>query len=125
MGNFKETREELKNYILARTPLIIIETSERERAERMLLSICKELTTDMYYYTETKQVIKIGSSTSNSIDVANDPLLFIADIFKKKNNVMTKPIHSNALACQLHIFIIVSIKLAIIRFFTYIIVFLL
>lgn len=88
MGNFKETREELKNYILARTPLIIIETSERERAERMLLSICKELTTDMYYYTETKQVIKIGSSTSNSIDVANDPLLFIADIFKKKNNVI-------------------------------------
>lgn len=88
MGNFHEVREEVKNYILARTPLIIIETSERERTERILSSICNELSTDMYYYTETKQVITLGGNSNESYDVANDPLLFAADIFKKKRKVI-------------------------------------
>lgn len=88
MGNFHEVREEVKNYILARTPLIIIETSERERAERILSSICNELSTDMYYYTETKQVVTLGGNSNESYDVANDPLLFAADIFKKKRKVI-------------------------------------
>lgn len=88
MGNFHEIREEVKNYILARIPLIIIETSERERAERILLSICKELSTDMYYYTETKQVVRIGSPNEENFDVANDPLLFAADMFKKKRKII-------------------------------------
>ena len=35
MGNFNTTRKELKNYIFARVPLVIINSSERERIDTL------------------------------------------------------------------------------------------
>ena len=43
MGNYRSTKAEINNYICARTPLIIVDSSERERVERMLKEIAREL----------------------------------------------------------------------------------
>lgn len=83
MSNFQQVKKEVTSYILARTPLIIIETSERERAERMLSAIASELSTEIYYYTETTQVTHIGGSASR-LDVSSDPLGYISELFLKK-----------------------------------------
>ena len=39
MGNYSSTKAEINNYIRARTPLIIVDSSERERVERILKEI--------------------------------------------------------------------------------------
>ena len=87
MGNFQTIKGEVTSYIRSRVPLIIIETSERERAERMLSSIASELSTEITYYTETTQVIHLGGSGSR-LDVSSDPLGYIADLFLKKRKVI-------------------------------------
>ena len=43
MGNFEATKQEVKNHLFARVPLIIIRTSERERVERMMRIISQEM----------------------------------------------------------------------------------
>lgn len=83
MSNYLETKEEVKNYIIARTPLIIIDSSERERVERMLASISSELGIDIFYYTDSKQVIQLNSSAPG-VDAENDPLGFMTSFFRKK-----------------------------------------
>ena len=88
MSNYSVTKEEIKNYIIARTPLIIVNSSERERVERMLRSIGHDLGIEVYYYTDAKQVTQFNSdSTGDSIDAENDPLHYMASMFRKKRNV--------------------------------------
>lgn len=88
MSNYLETKEEIKNYIFARTPLIVIDSSERERVERMLSSISSEMGIEMYYYTDSKQVTQLSSdSATKMIDAENDPLQYISSVFKKKRKV--------------------------------------
>lgn len=87
MSNYQQVKKEVTSYIMARTPLIIIETSERDRAERMLSAIASELSTEIYYYTETTQVTHIGGSASR-LDVASDPLGYISELFLKKRKVI-------------------------------------
>lgn len=84
MSNYLETKEEIKNYIFARTPLIVIDSSERERVERLLSSIGSEMGIEMYYYTDSKQVTQLGSDSTTIIDAENDPLQYISTVFKKK-----------------------------------------
>jgi len=85
VSNYLETKNEIKNYIFARTPLIVIDSSERERVERMLSSISSEMNIEMYYYTDSKQVTQLSSdSAANMIDAENDPLQYISSVFKKK-----------------------------------------
>lgn len=36
MGNYTSTKAEIKNYICARTPLVVVDSPERERVERIL-----------------------------------------------------------------------------------------
>lgn len=88
MSNYNETRAEILNYLRARTPLIIIETSERERAQRLLSSVAKELSTEIYYYTDTTQVKKLNTSSSERIDVSDDPLAYISSLFVKKHKTI-------------------------------------
>ena len=52
MGNYRSTKAEINNYICARTPLIIVDSSERERVERMLKEIARELNISINYYTD-------------------------------------------------------------------------
>lgn len=84
MSNFESTKAEVKNYIRARNPLIIIDSSERERVERMLREIAEELLTDIYFYTEAKQVCSLRSGVSK--DAEGDPLLFVTNTFKKNRS---------------------------------------
>ena len=83
MSNYKDTMKEVKNYIYARTPLIIIQSSERERVEKMLTTICKEIMADMYYYTDSKQVVKLNSDAV-PVDTDSDPLGYITSLFRRK-----------------------------------------
>lgn len=86
MGNFVSTKAEVKDYIRARTPLIIIHSSERERAERMLKEVAAELSCNISYYTDAKQVCGLGGNGGQTVNVDNDPLQYIAAAFKKNRN---------------------------------------
>ncbi len=84
MSNFIETKYEVKNYICARTPLIIVDSSERERIEKLLREVSNELSISIAYYTDAKQVCSFTGDLS--IDVNSDPLKYIAGYFKKHRN---------------------------------------
>ena len=83
MSNFQQTKAEVKNYIVARVPLIIIDTAERERAEKLLRLLAEELSVDISYYTDARQVRSL-SRASAQIDVERDPLPYIAKEFRSK-----------------------------------------
>lgn len=84
MGNYVSTKYEIKNYICARTPLIIVDSSERERVERMLKEISNELDVGINYYTDEKQVCSFNGNARQDAD--GDPLQYIAATFKKHRN---------------------------------------
>lgn len=84
MGNYVSTKEEIKNYILARTPFVIVDSSERERVERILREIAVELNIDISYYTDSNQVCAMRGDGVQDVD--NDPLDYIANTFKKHRN---------------------------------------
>lgn len=88
MSNYQNTKSEVYNYIKARIPLIIIETAERERAERMLSQIAHELSTELLYYTEATQVTRLDDSAVAARDASGDPLLFMAQLFCKRRKVI-------------------------------------
>lgn len=85
MGNFNTTRKELKNYIFARVPLVIINSSERERVERMLRSIGQEMNIEIACYTDSRQVYHLYGSVTKDVD--GDPLPFIAEQFRNRRGV--------------------------------------
>lgn len=85
MSSYKQVKQELQNYILARTPLVIINTSERERVERMLYEIVQEKNFDLLYYTDAKQVKNLNHS-NESYDTQDDPLDFFLGTMKKQRN---------------------------------------
>lgn len=81
MGNYVSTKAEIKDYICARTPLVIVDSPERERVERMLREIASELNIDIGYYTDSKQVCSLTGGGTKDID--SDPLQYIASVFRK------------------------------------------
>ena len=83
MSNYSGIKQEIKNYLMARVPLIIVDTSERERVERILRELASELSAEISYYTDARQVERLGRS-GGQIDVDNDPLTFVAGEFRKK-----------------------------------------
>lgn len=85
MSNFRDTKAEAYNYICARTPLVIIASSERERVERMLSEIANEMAIDISYYTDAKQVYNLAKPSEQQ-NVESDPMAYIASCFMKKRN---------------------------------------
>ena len=83
MSNYSGIKQELRNYLIARVPLIVVDTSERERVERILRELAAELSTEISYYTDARQVERFGRSGSQ-VDVDSDPLTYIAGEFRKK-----------------------------------------
>ena len=83
MGNYIATKLEIKNYLFARVPLIVIRTSERERVERMMREISEEMRINIFYYTDVKQVIALHSGNGVSKDVDRDPLSYAQELFRK------------------------------------------
>lgn len=84
MGNYISTKAEIKDYIYARTPLIVVASSERERVERILREITMELAIDISYYTDSDQVCALRGE--GNFDVDHDPLSYIESTFKKHRN---------------------------------------
>ena len=89
MPNAAAVKQELSNYIFARTPLVIINTNERERVERMIREISAETKSEIWYYTDARQIRIFGKSGSDKVsaDANGDPLSFFLDKVKKSRNV--------------------------------------
>ena len=85
MSNYKEVKQELLRYIMARTPLVIINTTERERAEKMLRELAAEKQLDLLYYTDAKQ-LKNLNSPGGVYDTQEDPLGYFLGTFKKQRH---------------------------------------
>ena len=83
MSNYAGTKNELRTYLVARVPLIVVDTSERERVERILRELAAELSAEISYYTDARQVERFGRS-GGQVNVDNDPLTFIAGEFRRK-----------------------------------------
>lgn len=81
MGNYTITEETIYNYIYARTPLIIIDSPERERVERMLRCISEKMHGDIAYYTDASNVTMLKASGTMSVD--EGPLAFANSYFRK------------------------------------------
>lgn len=86
MSNYLQVKKELTNYIYARTPLVIVNTTERERIERMLYEITEDSQINFMYYTDAKQVKAIGRKSDN-IDTEDDPLGFFLNQIKRQRNL--------------------------------------
>ena len=86
MGNYQSTKAEIKTYLSARTPLILIDTQERERAELLLQELDQQMRADILYYTDTRQVCTIGGRPVKDVD--SDPLPYITETFRKKRNAI-------------------------------------
>lgn len=85
MSSYIEVKKELINYILARTPLIIINSSERERVERILREIVIEKHFTIQYYTDSKQVKNLNNTTE-VYDTQGDPLGYFLQMLKRQRN---------------------------------------
>ena len=87
MSNLAQTQTEVQNYMIARVPLIIIDTVERARVEKILRRIAVELSVEISYYTDARQVRSLTRSGAN-VDINKDPLPHIADEFKHKRGAI-------------------------------------
>lgn len=85
MGNFSTTKKEIKNYIFARVPLVVVNSSERERVERILREIGQEMKIEISCYTDSRQVYHLNGNVTKDVD--NDPLPFIAQQFRNRRGV--------------------------------------
>ena len=83
MSNYLSAKQELLIYIKARTPFIVIESSERERVERMLTELAYENNMCIDYYTDSKQLTPLGSSRASAEDINHDPLQYGFNKFKR------------------------------------------
>ena len=85
MSSFVETKTEIVNYIKARTPLVIIDTNERERIEKALRQISNDISEEIFYYTDSNQVQVLGGKTD--YDTSDNPLGFFLDKMKKNRHL--------------------------------------
>lgn len=81
MGNYKTTKEEIRNHLFARVPLVVIRSSERERAERLLRELAVEMKITIHYYTDVKQVVSLNGNARKDVD--RDPMTFVQELFRK------------------------------------------
>ena len=86
MSNYAEAKTELINYLTARTPLVIIDTNERERVEKMLVDLTNDTAVECLYYTESEEVRSIGSSSA-SVSTNDNPIGFFLDKMKKNRRI--------------------------------------
>lgn len=85
MSNYVQTIKELTAYLSALTPLIVIHTEERGRAQGALSEAARELNLDIDFYTECDQFTELRKG-ERSKDVGGDPLAFIEENLKKRTH---------------------------------------
>lgn len=86
MANYLKLKKEIKTYICARTPLIVIKSNERMRVERLLSEIVQELNYEIYGYSSLKRVFKF--STLTMIENIEDSVSYATSMFKKKKGTI-------------------------------------
>jgi hypothetical protein len=84
VGNFIKSKNEILNYLQARTPLIIVNSLERERVETILYQVSSESNSKMYYYTDSRQVRTLDSKETVNAD--GDPISFCMNLFKRNRD---------------------------------------
>ncbi|MDZ4169621.1 MAG: AAA family ATPase [Coriobacteriia bacterium] len=89
MGNFASTKSELRDFVLAGTPLVIVSSVERNRVERMLKELVAENRIDVFYYTDAKQVVNLSadSTSDGGKDVSGDPMPFVNETFCRRRHL--------------------------------------
>ena len=100
MSNYKTLKKEVLTYLKARIPLIVIQTTERIRIERMLTEISVENKIDMNFYSDSKQVYK-PTSLSSTDDASGDPIQYALNCFKKKKGLKKVEITENNVRYQI------------------------
>ena len=86
--NYNEAKEKLQNYLMARIPLIILNTLEKDRVVKMVSEIHESFATNIYIHSMSKGMYDINSkelitNEKNLMSV----LSFIAEDLKNKRNV--------------------------------------
>lgn len=82
MACYNDVKKEMKYFLQARTPLVILKTGERERAERLLSELTRDLNHEIWGYSTQRSLFKLSSY--QSIEELDDPIKHISKMFKKK-----------------------------------------
>ncbi len=82
MACYLEVLKEIEIYLYARTPLIILKSGERDRVERLLGEVSRNIKHDIYGYSSIRQLYKMNSLST--ICSTEEPLQYISHAFKKK-----------------------------------------
>ena len=85
MSNYVQTTKELTAYLSALTPLVVIHTEERGRAQGALTEAARQLNLDIDFYTECDQFTELRKGERTK-DVGGEPLSFIEETLKKKTH---------------------------------------
>lgn len=87
--NYNECKDVLKNYLLAKIPLIIFNTVEKERVERLLKSMIDEGITNISYYSMSNGMIDLNSGNLITPEKTFMGILnFISNDLKSKSNAV-------------------------------------
>ena len=84
MSNYTQIIDELTACIASRTPFIILDTEERDRAQEALCAVSRELNLDLDFYTDCGQFVELRRG-ERKIDVSGDPYGHIEDTLKKRS----------------------------------------
>lgn len=89
MSTYQTAKEDLRTYILAGVPFVIVQSGERHRVERMVREIVREKGIHAFCYTDARQVQALGGTgVGTSKDVSSDPLLFVNELFLKAQHMV-------------------------------------
>lgn len=82
MSNYLQTIDELAACVSARTPFIILDTEERDRAQDALTAVAHELNVEIDFYTDCGQFTELRRGERHS-DAAKDPYSFIEEALQR------------------------------------------
>ncbi|MEG1608425.1 MAG: AAA family ATPase [Clostridia bacterium] len=82
MANYCEIKKHIKNNILAKTSLVVVESFERMRVERLLKEVAVEMGVEIDYYCDSKQFFGLLNS-KRVFDAQGQPLEFLATVITK------------------------------------------
>lgn len=86
--NYEETKDTLKNYLLARIPLIIVESLEKQRVINVLKDINKDSNSSVFVHAMSKGMYDINTEEIVSSEkTLMGVLTYIASEIKNKKNV--------------------------------------
>lgn len=83
MSAYGEIIRELTACVASRTPLVILDTEERDRAQTALCEVARALNTEIDFYTECDQFTELRRG-ERTADAGGEPLGYIEEVLKKK-----------------------------------------